>query len=155
MSDLMLSLWAAPAAVGFAVFFNVRRRTLIPIASLAVLAHALRTLFQEQGVNVVAASFVAAFVIGVAAYTLGPATGEASPVYGFAPVIPLIPGSLLFDGLASLAELVNGPAAGVEASAVLTVAATRLFTAAGVVLALALGATAPMLLLPRMRTVAD
>jgi uncharacterized membrane protein YjjB (DUF3815 family) len=139
-----LSLWAAPAAIGFAVFFNVRRRALLPIALLAIAAHLLRTLLTEVGWGLVAASFAGALLVGIVAYFLGPATDEASSVYAFAPVIPLVPGTLLFDGLRALGDAVTQQADPV----LLTAAATDLLTGAGVVLALVLGAIGPVLLAP-------
>ena len=151
MTDPLLSLWAAPAAVGFALFFNVRRRTLVPIALLAVAAHLARSGLQDLGVHLAGASLAAAFLVGAAAYLLGPATGEASPVYAFAPVIPLIPGTLLFDALESVGELVSSAGATDTATVLVVGALDNLFTAGAVVLALALGTTAPGLLRPRAR----
>lgn len=138
-----ISLWAAPAAIGFALFFNVRRRTLIPIAILAALAHLLRSTLQDSGVGIVGASLAAAFLVGAIAYLLGPATGEASPVYAFAPVIPLVPGSMLFDGLEAFGRLIGGDAVGEEALQLLATGSQDVLTASTVVLALAFGSTAP------------
>jgi uncharacterized membrane protein YjjB (DUF3815 family) len=151
MTGAWLSLWAAPAAVGFALFFNVRRRTLVPIALLAMAAHLVRSGLEAAGAHLVGASLVAAFTVGAAAYLLGPATGEASPVYAFAPVIPLIPGTLLFDGFEAVGELVSVTGSGEASTALLVRALDDLLTAAAVVLALALGTTAPGLLRPRAR----
>lgn len=151
MSDPLLSLWAAPAAVGFALVFNVRRRALAPVALLAVLAHLLRSWLQSVGWDLVSASFAAAFLTGSVAYVLGPRTGEAAPVYAFAPVIPLVPGTLLFEGLQAIAELTRASATGADEVAGFTMAAQKILTAASVVLALAFGATAPGLLRPRAR----
>lgn len=151
MSGYWLSLWAAPAAAGFAVFFNVRPRALIPITVLAILAHLLRSVLQDWGWGLVGASFAAAFLTGAAAYLLGPATGEASPVYAFAPVIPLVPGTLLFDGFDAFGRLVSGGHAEPEAAHLLISAGQDLLTAGAVVLALALGSTAPGLLRPNAR----
>ena len=151
MTDPWISLYAAPAAVGFALTFNVRGRALLPIAVLAVIAHLLRSLLEGQGISLVGASFAAAFVIGAAAYVLGPATGEASPVYSFAPVIPLVPGSLLFSGLEGLAVLITERVPGTEPVPFAVGALDDLLTAAAVVLALALGSTAPSLMRLRSR----
>ncbi len=151
MTDPWLSAWAAPAAVGFAVFFNVRRRTLIPIALLAIASHLTRDLLQQAGLDLVWASLAAAFLAGAAAYILGPRTGEASPVYAFAPVIPLLPGTLLFDGFDALGGFVAGEPDEALAGELLVRAGRDLLTAGAVVLALALGSTAPGLLRPRAR----
>jgi uncharacterized membrane protein YjjB (DUF3815 family) len=149
MTAWWMSLWAAPAALGFALFFNVRRRTLLPIAVLAVLAHLLRAWLLSLGWDLVSASFAAAFLTGAAAYVMGPLTGEASPVYAFAPVIPLVPGSLMFDGLQELAEVTRASSS--QDLTGFSVAGQQLVTAGGVVLALAFGATAPGLLRPKAR----
>lgn len=151
MSDPLLSLWAAPAALGFALIFNVRRRALVPIAILAVSAHLLRGWLESIGWDVVSASFAAAFLTGSAAYISAPLTGEASPVYAFAPVIPLVPGTMLFDGLEAISQLTRTAVTGAEEVAQFTMASQKIFTAAAVVLALAFGATAPALLRPQAR----
>ncbi len=148
-------MFAAPAAVGFAVLFNVRRRALIPIAVLAVIAKGLAVLLVGQDMSVVFASFLAALLVGVVAYTLGPATGEAAPVYGFASVVPLIPGVYVFQALQALESVVIARSGGVQALNPLLEAATNAITAAGILLALAIGVTSPVLLLPGTRTPED
>ena len=148
-------VFAAPAAVGFAVLFNVRRRALIPIAVLAVIAKGLAVLLVGQDMRVVFASFLAALLVGVVAYTLGPATGEAAPVYGFASVVPLIPGVYVFQALQALESVVIARSGGVQALNPLIDAATNAITAAGILLALAIGVTSPVLLLPGTRTPED
>jgi uncharacterized membrane protein YjjB (DUF3815 family) len=154
--SLWAVLWAAPAATGFAMMFNVRKRALPIVAVIAVLARFVSEIGREHGLTIVAADFVAAFVVGAIAYTLGPRTGEASPVYAFAPVIPLIPGAVITEAITSLITWINSD---VENSAQKTQdfisAASSGFTAAAIILALCLGAISPMLLLPRTRTAED
>ena len=148
-------LFAAPAALGFAILFNVRRRALLPIALLAVLAKSVAVFLVSQEFNVVVASFLAALLVGVIAYILGPATGEASPVYAFAAVVPLIPGIYVFQALQALESVVVADSGGVQALTPLVEAATNGITAAGILLALAIGVTSPVLLLPGTRTPED
>lgn len=148
-------LFAAPAALGFAILFNVRRRALLPIALLAVLAKSVAVFLVSQGFNVVVASFLAALLVGVISYVLGPATGEASPVYAFAAVVPLIPGIYVFQALQALESVVVADSGGVQALTPLVEAATNGITAAGILLALAIGVTSPVLLLPGTRTPED
>jgi uncharacterized membrane protein YjjB (DUF3815 family) len=148
-------LFAAPAALGFAILFNVRRRALVPIALLAVLAKAVAVFLTVNQANVVVASFLAALLVGVIAYILGPVTGEASPVYAFAAVVPLIPGVYVFQALQSLESVVIADSGGVQALSPLVEAATNGITAAGILLALAIGVTSPVLLLPGTRTPED
>lgn len=148
-------LLAGPVAVGFGVIFNVRRRALLPLALLAIVAKTIAVLIVAYTGSLVGASLVAAFFVGTVAYTLGPATGEASPVYGFASIIPLIPGVYVFNALRSLELLTVEQAGGLTATVPLAEAVTNGVTAAAIVLALVVGATSPMLLLPRMRTAED
>lgn len=153
--DALPVLLAAPAALGFAVLFNVRRRTLVPIALLAIAAKGIQTSLLLGGAAGTTAAFAGAFFVGVVAYVIGPWTGEASPVYAFAPVIPLVPGSYIFLALGSIMDVLATDAEGSTATVLFTRAGTNGLTAAAITLALAVGATSPMLLLPRMRTAED
>ena len=81
-----------------AFWMFARGRVRVEVVSLlliAVLALFIATYSRELGLTVIASDFLAAFVVGAIAYTIGPRLGEASPVYAFAPVIPLVPGSKL------------------------------------------------------------
>ena len=156
MISLWTVLWAAPAAVGFAVLFTVHRRALPIVAVVAVLARLISEQGQDWGLNLIAADYLAAFVVGAVAYTVGPALREASPVFAFAPVIPLIPGVLLTDALRSLLIWVqSGDDQAPSSGADFLQFASSGFTAAAVVLVLCLGTLSPMLLMPRARTAED
>lgn len=148
-------LFAGAAALGFAILFNVRRRALLPVAVLAVVGKALQMFLIGHDANVVVASFAAALLIGTVAYTLGPATGEASSVYGFAAVIPMIPGAYVLQALQALESVVVARSGGVQALTPLIEAATNGITASAILLALAIGVTSPMLLMPQTRTPED
>lgn len=150
-------LWAAPAAVGFAMLFNVRKRALPLIAVIAVLAKLIVVLAEQQGLSVIAADFAAAFVVGSIAYTLAPRLGEASPVFAFAPVIPLVPGAVIAKAfIEGFTTWLSAPseAASEYSEQFITTLSTGL-SAAAMVMALCLGAISPMLLLPRYRTAED
>ncbi len=152
MTDLLNYLWAAPAALGFAMFFNVKRRTLAGIALLAILGKLASGLMVNAGATIVLASFVAALVIGMLAFIVGPLTREASSVYAFAPVIPLIPGTYIFTALTSLVSALGKPEGSAEGVELLDAAASSALIAAAVTLALAVGATSPKLLFLRNRS---
>lgn len=151
MIDLWTALWAAPAAVGFAMLFNVRRHALGVVAVIAVGARLVSDLCVNAGMQLIAADYVAAFAVGVVAYLLAPRTGEAAPVYAFAPIIPLFPGKYAIAALESLVTWITTDAAGADAEARFTSAAASGFTAAAITLALCLGAISPTLLLPKAR----
>ena len=53
MNAWLLELWAAPAALGFALLFNVPPRSLIACCTLAVLGHASRKAVLDCGGDIV------------------------------------------------------------------------------------------------------
>lgn len=142
--------------MGFAMMFNVRRAALPVIAAIALLARFTTEFAQDQGVNIVVADYLAAVVVGALAYTLGPRLHEASPVFAFAPVIPLIPGAILTGALDSLLRWINaGGDDSPQAIQNFLQFASSGLTAAAIVLVLCLGTLSPMLLLPRGRLPED
>lgn len=142
-----LSLWAGLAVLGFAMVFSVPRRTLPGIVLLAIVAHLVRSLCLDLGASLPLASFVAAIMIGLTAAVVAPRTNEASPIYSFAPVIPLVPGTYMFNALTGVLDLTSGtepnPSAIVDAALVNGSIATL------TVIALAVGAISPTLLIGR------
>jgi uncharacterized membrane protein YjjB (DUF3815 family) len=104
-----LSLVAAVAVLGFAMVFSVPRRTLPGIMALAVAAHLTRSFILDRGGSLPLASLVAALLIGVTAAFVAPRTRQAKPIYAFAPVIPLIPGTYMFTALNDLLTLTGTP----------------------------------------------
>ena len=151
LHQFLNSIWAIPAAIGFALFFNVRKRALVGVGLLAFIGRFARDLLIDSGVSVVGASFLAALAIGAIAFTIGPLTGEASPVYMIAPVIPLIPGIYIFNALAALVAALGEAEVGANDTGHLIEALSAGLIAAAVTLALAIGTTAPNLLLLRHR----
>jgi uncharacterized membrane protein YjjB (DUF3815 family) len=115
--------------------------------ALAVAAHLLRAVGLEQGMALPAASLVAALFVGVTAAVVAPRTGEATPIYAFAPVIPLVPGTAMFDSLIGLLDLAAGVGADTATSVdQVAVDATK---ATLTIIALAVGAISPTLVLGR------
>ena len=156
MTSLWQVLWAAPAATGFAMLFNVRKTALPLVAGIAVLAMFVSKYSQHLGLTIIAADFIAAFIVGAIAYTLGPRLGEASPVFAFAPVIPLVPGSMFAKAfIASFNTWLTHPGGSPEVAEQFIASMTTGLSATAIVIALCLGAISPMLLLPRARTPED
>lgn len=140
-----ISLWAGVAVMGFAMVFSVPRRTLPAIVVIAVLGHLVRSICLDLGLALPAASFLAAIVVGLAAAILAPRQRDAVPIYAFAPAIPLIPGTFLFDALTGLLDLTTAqsPQTSAIVDAVLVDASIATLTIA----ALAVGTIGPTLLL--------
>lgn len=142
-----MSLWAGLAVLGFAMVFSVPRRTLPGIVVLSIAAHLLRSVCLEQGASLPAASLVAALFVGITAAIVAPRTGQAIPIYAFAPVIPLVPGVYMFDALTGLLDLTS--TAGADPASVVDVVFVDATIATLTIVALAVGAISPTLLLGR------
>lgn len=144
-------LWAAPAAIGFALLFNVRAKSLPGICALAILGMMIRNVLIHQGFSPTMGSFTAALVVGWIGFSIGPWTHEASPVYAFAPVIPMVPGSHIFRALGAVVEWQVQPPDQQAAEEILVHMFSEALAATSITLALAIGTITPMLVLPRVR----
>lgn len=141
----LISLWAGLAVLGFAMVFSVPRRTLPGIVGLAIGAHLVRSFALYHGAALPLASLLAALAVGITAAFVAPRTGQATPIYAFAPVIPLVPGTYMFRTLSGLLELTASvkPA---DASAIVDAAVIDGTMATLTIIALAVGAISPTLL---------
>ncbi len=142
-----MSLWAGLAVLGFAMVFSVPRRTLPGIVLMAIGAHLVRSLCLHLDLVLPLASFIAALWVGLTAAFVAPRTGQATPIYAFAPVIPLIPGTYLFDALSALLDLTEPGLA--DPGPIVDVAAADISIATLTIVALAVGAISPTLLVGR------
>jgi uncharacterized membrane protein YjjB (DUF3815 family) len=142
-----LSLWAGLAVLGFAMVFSVPRRTLPGIVALAIVAHLVRTAVLEMGAPLPTASFVAAVLVGLTAALIAPRTNQATPIYAFAPVIPLIPGTYMFDALTGILALTASTEA--DSAAIVDAAIVDGSIATLTIVALAVGTISPTLIVGR------
>ena len=147
---LQNALWAGIAALGFAVLFNVPRRTLFGCALAGVLAYAVRTLLVQFGVTgIEAATLLGATAVGFVGVQFGHRWRVPAPVFVVAGVIPLVPGYLAFRTMIDLLTLTtNAPA--VDQSLLLATAINTLKTTL-IVGGIATGVAVPRLLLRRHR----
>lgn len=143
-----LSLWAGVAVLGFAMVFAVPRRTLPGIVALAVIAHLIRAVMMHHAhAGLPVASLVAAAFVGTTAAIIAPRTNQATPIYAFAPVIPLIPGTYIFAALQAVLALTAVTAQTNNIGATVDSALFNVATATLTVIALAVGTIAPGLLI--------
>jgi uncharacterized membrane protein YjjB (DUF3815 family) len=143
-------LWAGVAALGFAVLFNVPRRTLVGCALVGALAYAVRTLLVQFGVTgIEAATLLGATVVGFVGVRFGRYWHVPAPVFIVPGVIPLVPGYLAFRTMIDLLTLTTS-APDVDQVLLLTIAVTSLKTVL-IVGGIAAGVAVPSLLLRRHR----
>lgn len=157
MNELLLLLlrdafWSAVAALGFAVLFNVPRRTLSGCAIGGAIGHALRTLLMtEAGWTIELATLISAAVIGFLGEFFARRWRTPVTIFTVPGVIPMVPGSFAFGTMISLLELTN---LGVFGGTPVLVEASVNFIKTGLILgAIAGGIAAPSLLFQRRRPV--
>lgn len=144
------ALWSALAALGFAMLFNVPRRTLIACAFVGAVGHASRTLLiQSTGLSIEAATFFAAGVVGFLGVYLSKHLRAPSLIFTVTGAIPMVPGLFAYTAMLRFLELSLGTAD----EAVLQEAMVFLIRTLLILGAIALGISLPRLLFLRRRPV--
>ncbi|MBS1155567.1 MAG: threonine/serine exporter [Proteobacteria bacterium] len=153
MNTWLLELWAAPAALGFVLLFNVPPRSLAVCCTLAVIGHAVRKGVMLLGGDIVLGSLLGGLVIGLLAEWWGARHHMIPTVYSIGAAIPMVPGTLMYKAVQALlgvANLASPLTSGNHAIAqqLLVEAGVNSVKASMAVMALAFGIAAPILFRP-------
>ncbi len=156
MTDLISTIlidafWSAIAAVGFAMLFNVPRRTVVACALTGAAGHATRTLLMHFGMSIVPATLAGAVVIGFFSEYCSRRWHAPPMLFTVSGAIPMVPGSFAYRAMLSMIRITTAdPSNGVS----IMVDAGINFATTGLILAaLALGIVAPQLLFRRHKPV--
>ncbi|WP_148713882.1 threonine/serine exporter family protein [Chitinolyticbacter meiyuanensis] len=144
----LVELWSIPAALGFAVLFNVPPRTLWLSCALALAGHGLRFGLLHAGSDIVLGTLLAALLIGICAEWWSRRARQAAPVYAVCAAIPMVPGTYMYKAVQALLQLATVTDAS-QAQPHLVDAGYNIVKAAMILLALAIGIAAPALLWPK------
>lgn len=135
-------LFAATAAAGFAIFFNVPLRAVWICVVCGMAAHGLRNLLVHGGLDIASASLLGAFAAGMVARVAGARCRVPPVAFAFAGIVALVPGSYAFRaGIGGLHVMTLGadtPPALIADTLSLAIAAAVMTTAIAVGLLLAL-----------------
>ena len=143
------SIWAGLAAVGFALLFNVPRRTLFGCTLAGALGYAVRSLLLELGlVGIETGTLLAATLVSVLGVMFGRVWRVPAVVFAVPGLIPFVPGSLAFRAVSDLLTLTTGAAAD---DTLLLKAVVSTLKSILIVGAIAAGVAVPSLLLRRDR----
>lgn len=156
MSGWLLELWAAPAALGFALLFNVPPRSLVACCTLAVIGHATRKGVVDFGGDIVLGTLLGGVVISIAAEWWARSHDMVPTVYSVSAAIPMVPGTFMYkaiQGLLGIATMAKLPPeiAQQTAQQLLMEASVNAIKASMILMALAFGIAAPILFLPHRR----
>ena len=102
--------WAGIAAIGFAILFNVPRRTLFPIWCIGAMGGLIKFTAINFEVSVVFASFFGAVAVGIAAIQMAHLKDSPPLVFSIPSVIPMVPGVFAYKfmlGMVSLTSIAN------------------------------------------------
>lgn len=104
------SFWAGIAAIGFAILFNVPRRTLFAIGSLGFIGGLIKFTAMYFETGIVFASFLGATVIGIISIKMAHLRNSPPLVFYTPSVIPMVPGFFAYKmmlGLIALTTIEN------------------------------------------------
>lgn len=100
------ALFAAIAAIGFAAISRPPRRAYGFCAIIAAVGHSGRYMMMncpEAGIHIVAATLIAAFIVGTLAVFLSPLAKMPAETCLFPALLPMIPGIYAYKSFAGLA----------------------------------------------------
>lgn len=145
-SLLLDGLFAALAAVGFAVISNPPRKAVLISALLAAVGHALRFyLMQDTPMSVAVASFFAAFTIGMGSMLFAKLIHCPAEIFSFPSLLPMVPGMYAYKTILSLIQFMNGADRTAENGLITDIFHNGL-TTVFVMSALVIGASLPLFL---------
>jgi len=99
------TIWFGCAGVGFAVLFNVPRRTLFPIFIMAALGGLTKVALVQVQINVIIASLMGSTLIGFMSIGFAHNKHAPPPVFAIPSVIPMVPGIFAFRVMLGLITL--------------------------------------------------
>lgn len=99
--------WFGFAALGFAILFNVPKRTLVPIFVLGAFGGTVKLLVLNWNNSVILATLMASIVVGF--ISIAAAHYKHSPPFVFAipAVIPMVPGAFAYHTMKGMIQLAN------------------------------------------------
>lgn len=144
----LLKLWAAPAALGFALLFNVPARSLPACCILAVIGHFTRLVVTHHGGDIVLGTLTGAVLIGLGAEWWASRHRHIGTIYAISAAIPMVPGTYMYKAVQALLKLSNLTAQA-DVEAILVDAGVNAVKGGMILMALAFGIAAPVLLWPQ------
>ena len=104
------SLWAGIAAIGFAILFNVPRRTIFAIWGMGAIGGLIKFTSMHFELGIVFGSFLGATVIGIMSIQMAHLRKSPPLVFSIPSVIPMVPGFFAYKmmlGLIALTTIEN------------------------------------------------
>ncbi|MDD6210945.1 MAG: threonine/serine exporter family protein [Bacteroidales bacterium] len=107
-SILADGLFAAIAAIGFAVISNPPKKAVLVAALLAAIGHALRFfLLKNTNLDIATATIIAAFSIGMLSIYFAKIIRCPAEVFSFPSLLPMIPGMFAYKTILALMKFLK------------------------------------------------
>lgn len=136
-------LWAAVAALGFAILFTVPVRAFWAVAMLAIVGYALRGAGMIYGFNLPIATLIASCTMGLMAIQVAHWVHTPTTVFMAPAVIPMVPGVFAYRTMMGMLEMSGTGSVTME---LLASTVNNGLVAVFTLLALAIGVSLPSLL---------
>lgn len=104
---LIKSFWAGIAAIGFAILFNVPRRTIFSIWSLGAMGGLIKFTAMNFDLGIVFASFMGAVGIAIVAIRMAHMRNSPPLVFSIPSVIPMVPGVFAYKFMLGMIALTS------------------------------------------------
>jgi len=104
------SIWSGIAAIGFAILFNVPRRTIFAIWGLGAIGGLIKFSAMHFDLGIVFGSFLGATAVGIISIQMAHLRKSPPLVFSIPSVIPMVPGFFAYKfmlGLIALTSIVN------------------------------------------------
>lgn len=145
--------WSAVAATGFALLFNVPRRTLLMCALLAGIGHLARTLTHEfLPIDLAFATLIGSTIIGFGGHLFSRRLEVPHTVLSVPGVIPMIPGTFAYKAMIGFLRFSESSTAS-GSTGILVDASSFAVQTILILSAIAVGIAIPNLLIFRKRPV--
>lgn len=102
---LLKALFAGIAGLGFAMIFNVPRRTLIPITVIATVGGGVKFGLLFYGLSIVWASFFAGLIVGLLSVPFAKKWYCPPLVLAIPGVIPMVPGAYIYNMILGMIQI--------------------------------------------------
>lgn len=138
-------VWAGAAAIGFAILFNVPRRTLTPIFFLACIGTITKFTFINLGIGIILSSFAGASLVGIIGIYAAKRYYGPPLVFSIPSVIPMVPGVFAYNMMLGFMDL-SATMSHEEYIQVLSHTTSNGLKALFIIMGLATGVALPMLI---------
>lgn len=98
-------IWFGMAAVGFAILFNVPKRSLPAIFVIAALGGTTKLVLMQFDISIIVATLAGATLIGFLSIPLAHRIHVPPPIFSIPAVIPMVPGILAYRMMLGLVKL--------------------------------------------------